>query len=240
MPIRMLLLQARRADDPMRWHEHRCFAERTGLTAENLVTHDLCAGPPPLSCLAQFDAISVGGSGEFYVSRGNLPQFDTFLEFLNEAVARSQPMFASCFGFQSLVRALGGELIYDPPSAEVGTFELTLTDDGKADPLFSVLPERFMAQMGHKDRASVFPEAALNMASSSNCRFQALRIPDKPIWATQFHPELDRTSNLDRLRRYLRDYGPEDPDEMAAWEARFLDSPESSSLLRRFLALVFG
>jgi GMP synthase (glutamine-hydrolysing) len=240
MPIRMLLLQARRADDPMREHEHRCFADRTGLAEEHVVTHDLCDGPPPLSSLARFDAISVGGSGEYYVSRGNLPQFDAFLEFLNEAVARSHPMFASCFGFQSLVRALGGELTYDPPSAEVGTFELTLTDDGRTDPLFGTLPARFMAQLGHKDRASVFPETALNMASSENCRFQALRIPDKPVWATQFHPELDRASNLERLRRYLRDYGPESPDEMAAWEARFLDSPESSSLLRRFLALVFA
>ena len=97
-----------------------------------------------------------------------------------------------------------------------------------------------MAQMGHKDRASVFPETAVNMASSKNCRFQALRVPGKPVWATQFHPELDRESNLDRLRRYLRDYGPQDPAELARFESRFLNSPESSSLLRRFLALVFG
>ena len=82
--------------------------------------------------------------------------------------------------------------------------------------------------MGHKDRASVFPETALNMASSERCRFQALRLPDKPIWATQFHPELDRESNLDRLRRYFRDYGPEDPDELEAFESRFGHSPEAS------------
>jgi hypothetical protein len=60
------------------------------------------------------------------------------------------------------------------------------------------------------------------------------------VWATQFHPELDRDTNLDRFRRYLRDYGPKDPTQLAAAEARFGDSPESSSLLTRFLELVFG
>lgn len=240
MAVRMLLLQARRADDPMREHEHNCFVTRTGLPAENVVPHDLCCGPPPLTMLQRYDSLTVGGSGEYYVSRGNLPRFREFLDFLREAVECGHPTFASCFGFQSLVRALGGELVHDPPSAEVGTFELTLTEEGAADPLFGALPRRFMAQMGHKDRASSFPGCALNMASSELCTFQALRVPGKPVWATQFHPELERDTNLDRLRRYLRDYGPRDPEGLARFEERFRDSPESSSLLSRFLRLVFG
>ena len=223
----------------MREHEHRCFVARTGLPPENVVPHDLCGGPPCVSCLRQFDALTVGGSGEFYVSRGNLPRWDAFLDFLREAIDREHPTFASCFGFQAIVRALGGELVHDPQHAEVGTFELSLTADGAADPLFGGLPIRFMAQMGHKDRASSFPHGVLNMASSERCIFQALRLPDKPVWATQFHPELDRDTNLERLRRYLSDYGPQDPDKLAAFEDGFLDSPESSSLLTRFLQLVF-
>ena len=239
MAVRMLLLQARRGDDPMREHEQRCFVARTGLPPANVVPHDLCDGPPSVTCLRQFDALTVGGSGEFYVSRGNLPRWDAFLDFLREAIEREHPTFASCFGFQAIVFALGGKLVHDPQHAEVGTFELSLTADGTADPLFGELPIRFMAQMGHKDRASDFPEGALNMASSERCTFQALRLPGKPIWATQFHPELDRDTNLERLRRYLREYGPEDPDELAAFEDGFLESPESSSLLTRFLQLVF-
>jgi GMP synthase (glutamine-hydrolysing) len=78
------------------------------------------------------------------------------------------------------------------------------------------------------------------MASSEQCTFQALRIPGKPVWATQFHPELDRDSNLDRLRRYVSHYGPANPTDMEALEARFRESPQSSSLLPRFLELVFG
>ena len=236
----MLLLQARHADDPMCEHEHRCFVSCSGLPPENVVAHDLCEGPPTLERLSRFDALTVGGSGEFYVSRQNLPHFSALLDLLREAIQRDVPTFASCFGFQSIVMALGGELLHDPPTAEVGTFELSLTEDGRADPLFGALPVRFMAQMGHKDRAVAFPDGMLNMATSERCRFQALRIPGKRVWATQFHPELDRESNLDRFRRYMQDYGPQDPTQVAAAKARFCESPESFSLLPRFLGLVFG
>lgn len=240
MRVRMLLLQARRADDPMREHEHRCFVRRTGLPPENVVPHDLCCGPPDLRALSDFDSLTVGGSGEYYVSRGNLPHFERLMDFLREVLDRGYPTFASCFGFQSIVRALGGELVYDPVHSEVGTYGLELTDEGIADPLFGRLPRTFMAQMGHKDRTTRFPDGALNLASSEQCTFQALRIPGKPVWATQFHPELDRDSNLDRLRRYVRHYGPANPGELAAVESRFRESPEASSLLPRFLDLVFG
>jgi len=240
MAVRMLLLQARRLDDPMCEHEHRCFVSRTGLPPGNIVAHNLCEGPPPVARLRRFDALTVGGSGEFYVSEGNLPRFAEMLEFLREAVERDHPTFASCFGFQAIVLALGGELIHDPPTAEVGTFELTLTAEGRADPLFGNMPPRFMAQMGHKDRAATFPAGMLNLATSERCRFQALRLPGKSVWAAQFHPELDRETNLDRFHRYMRDYGPDDPSRVSAAEACFGESAESSSLLTRFLDLVFG
>ena len=73
MAVRMLLLQARRSADPMREHEHRCFVSRAGLPAANVIPHDLCDGPPSPASLSRYDALTVGGSGEYYVSRGNLP-----------------------------------------------------------------------------------------------------------------------------------------------------------------------
>ncbi len=238
--MRILLLQARNAADPMRVHEHGCFAARTGLPAEAIEPHDLCEGPPSLSSLRGYDAMMVGGSGDFYVSKGNLPHFEAYLDFLREVAELGHPTFASCFGFQSLVRALGGELVYDPASTEVGTFELELTEQGKIDPLLGKLPARFDAQMGHKDRAASLADGVVHLASSRLCTFQALRIPGKPIWATQFHPELDRQTNLDRYRRYLANYGPRSAAEQAAAEAGFRESPDSSGLLTDFLDLVFS
>ena len=238
MQPKVLLLQARRDDDPMAAHEHSCFVDRSGLPAERVVPHDLCAGPPPVALVRAYDALMVGGSGEFYVSDANLPHFGRFLDLLREVVEMGLPMFASCFGYQSLVEALGGEIIFDPANTEVGTFVLTLTDDGRSDELFGRLPASFSAQMGHKDRAVAHPTGVPNLASSEASPFQALRVPDKPIWASQFHPELDRTANEDRYRHYLEGYAPHmSAEEQAAALERFHDSPEASGLLRQFVEL---
>ncbi len=234
-------MQAREAADPMAAHEHNCFVHRTGLSAENIRAHDLCQGPPPSREVRAFDAVMVGGAGDYYVSKGNLPRFDAFLDLLRDLIDRRQPTFASCFGYQSLVLALGGEIVFDPDNTEVGTFELTLTDAGRDDPLFGELPATFWAQMGHKDRATRHPEGIPNFAASARAPLQALRVPGLPIWASQFHPELDRDTNQDRFRHYLDGYATYmSPEEREAALGRFRDSPEASALLHRFIALVFA
>jgi GMP synthase (glutamine-hydrolysing) len=102
------------------------------------------------------------------------------------------------------------------------------------------MPERFMAQMGHKDRATRVGDGVPNLAASERSPYQALRIPGKPIWATQFHPELDRETNLDRYRYYLEGYSVYlDDEERSQAFARFQEGPESARLLRAFLDLVF-
>jgi GMP synthase (glutamine-hydrolysing) len=221
-------------------HELACFVERSGLSATNVVAYDLLAGPPSIDRVRAYDALMVGGSGDFYVSQGNLPASDVFLELLREIGEIGHPTFASCFGYQCFVVALGGEVVFDGDNTEVGTYELTLTEAGRSDELFGTLPERFNAQLGHKDRAVRHPDAVPNLASSAASPFQALRVPGQPIWASQFHPELDRVTNADRYRHYLEHYaGHMSAEERAEALDRFRDSPEASGLLRRFLELVF-
>jgi len=233
---KILLLQARHADDPMAAHEHSCFVERAGLPAENVVSHDLCEGPPPLGLVRSYDGLMVGGSGDYYVSKGNLPDYDAYLDLLREVVVVGHPTFASCFGYQSLVVALGGQILFDPDNTEVGTYGLTLTVEGQADELFGGLPDSFDAQLGHKDRAIRYPEAIPNLAASEASPFQALRVPGQPIWASQFHPELDRETNADRFRHYLEGYAHHmSTAERHAALDRFRASPEASGLLERFL-----
>jgi GMP synthase (glutamine-hydrolysing) len=239
--LSILLLQAREPDDPMKDAERRSFARRTGLDVEQIRTHDLLAAPPRPDDFGRHDAVMVGGSGDYYVSKGNLPRFDEILDALRELVARRTPTFASCFGFHLLVEALGGKIVHDPERTEVGTYEVRLTDHARADPLFGHLPDRFMAQMGRKDRADRLPDGVLHLAASERCPYHAMRIDDAPIWATQFHPELDRDDNLERFRRYMDGYAATmSPEEREAALLDFAESPESETLLPRFLELVFG
>jgi GMP synthase (glutamine-hydrolysing) len=67
-----------------------------------------------------------------------------------------------------------------------------------------------------------------------------MRIPEKPIWATQFHPELTREENLKRFHRYLDGYASMmSREEVEETLARFSDSPETKDLIPRFLRTVF-
>ena len=236
---KLLLLQARRASDPARYEERVSFAKRLGVPLDVIVPHDLLQGPPSLEQVRHHRAVLIGGSGEFDVSKRNLPHFDATLQRVREIVDLGLPMFASCFGFQLMVQALGGEIVNDPETTEIGTFPIYLTEAGKDDELFSVLPDTFLAQLGHKERADVMPPGVVTLAYSDKVANEALRIPGKPIWATQFHPELDLEDHLVRFRRYLNIYAklftPEQIEEMLN---AFKPSPETEKLLPRFMEII--
>lgn len=241
MRLRALLLQARRKSDPVRSEEHHSFAQKSGLDPDRIVLHDLLGGPPRMSEARRFDVVMIGGSGDFSVSTGDLPHLSENLEFLRELVDFGHPLFASCFGFHLLVHGLGGRIMHDPENTEVGTYELELTAAGHRDPLFGTLPTRFAAQMGRKDRAERMPEGIPTLARSRRNPHQAFRVPEKPIWATQFHPELDATTNRGRFLRYLKAYSKHmTPEERQRRLKSFQDSPEAEDLLPRFLRLIFG
>lgn len=236
---KILLLQARGPGDPARAEEVRSFAARCAIDPTRITPWDLLEGPPSMAEVHMHDTLMVGGAGEYYVSRGDLPYFPQLLERLRGVVDAGFPTFASCFGFQCLVVALGGEIVHDADNMEVGTYEVRLTDEGTGDELFGALPRSFPAQLGRKDRAAGGWDGVLSLASSAHCPVQALRIPGKPIWASQFHPELDRESNRGRFERYLEGYASVmSPEELEATLDSFRDSPEANGLLKRFLDLV--
>lgn len=241
MTLRILLLQARHVDDLARQEERQSFADRAGLDLQQIVPFDLLQGTPTLDEIRSYDALMIGGSGAYSVSKHNLPNEYAVLAVLAEVVNTGHPTFASCYGFHLLVQALGGRVAYSPECMEVGAFELALSADGRADELFGYLPDRFMAQLGHKDRASRLPRGVINLAASERAPYQALRIAGKPIWATQFHPELTAADNLLRFERYRDAYaGLYNPQELQALIDGFVPSPETEELIPRFLELVFG
>ncbi len=239
MSLKLLLLQARRPQDPARYEERASFAKRLGVPIHAIVPHDLLQGPPSLEEIHHHRAVLIGGSGEFDVSKRNLPHFEATLQRLREMVDLGGPMFASCFGFQLLVQALGGNIVNDPERTEIGTFPIYLTPEGEEDELFSVLPSTFLAQLGHKERAEVMPPGVLTLAYSDKVAYEALRIPGKPIWATQFHPELDLEDHLVRFRRYLNIYTHLfSEEEIQAMLDSFKPSPETEKLLPRFMDII--
>lgn len=234
---RFLLLQARDSDDPMRANEVECFCDTMGIQKNQVEAHDMLLGPPHFDTVRKFSGLLFGGSGDYYVSKGNLPYLEETCEFVRIVVSESIPTFASCFGFQLIVQSLGGTIIHDIKRAEVGSAYLELTEEGKQDLLFRALPSKFVAQMGHKDRAISYPPELVNLAFNDCCPFQAFRVKGKLIWGTQFHPELDLKANRARVGyyNYVGDSAIQSKDSS---DLLSLESLEASQLLKRFSELL--
>jgi GMP synthase (glutamine-hydrolysing) len=209
------------------------------MPAADLTPHNLLQGVPDEATLEAHEAILIGGSGDYSVL-GKEPFLAEFFDFLSSVVLeRGFPTFASCFGFQGLVLAAGGDVVRDVEGAEVGTFELELTEAGKSDPLMRTVGATFLAQLGHKDRADRLPTGMVNMATSRLSPFQALRVEGTSVFATQFHPELTRQDNEMRYRTYWESYGG-GPAEQDPVLASLRDSPETSALLPLWVEETFG
>ena len=221
----------------MREHEQGCFAASSRLGSEAFRFVNVVEGVPERTDLDGFDALMIGGAGHFNVTDPTADFFEPLADLLRRIVEDGFPTFASCFGYQLLVHVLGGRVVKDPARAEVGSFTVSLTEAGARDEIFGTLPRRFTAQMGHKDRAVEMPKGIPNLAATERSPLQALRIPHKPIWATQFHPELDQRTNHDRYLAYIERY---DPQRLGKEAAGFtsLPSPETSTLLPTFLDII--
>lgn len=233
---RFLLLQVRNPDDPMRLNEVACF-ERCFACDGDIDVLDLLRGPPTAHDLDRYDVVLLGGSGDYSVARGG-PWLPGALEAMASLVEMSKPTFASCWGFQAMARALGGEVVTDRSRAEVGTVTLELTPAGERDPVFGPLGKRFDVQIGHEDIVTALPAGTTLLASSERVENEAFRFDGKPIYCTQFHPELRREDLLARIRRYPAYLPLAGVATFEELEAKTPETPHTESILRRFLELV--
>jgi GMP synthase (glutamine-hydrolysing) len=223
------LVQIRNSDDPVKAHELDCFIRRLEVAPHQVESIDVFTDPLDGRIYDRYDAVLIGGSGEYSVL-DDVPPIRRFLEFAGETATRGFPTFGSCFGFQAMSLALGGEVVHDVERAEVGTFEVGLTAQAEFDALFSDLPERFAAQQGHKDHVVRLPDLAHHLANSERSEYQAARFGDAPVWATQFHPELTLEDNRRRVYEYKDRYA----DNLEEVLKLFRPSQATHGLLARF------
>lgn len=232
-----LLLQARRRDDPMCEQEVGCFARALDCRTDQIQIFDLISGVPTVAQLDEVDVVLLGGSGDFSVAEGG-PWLPAALEAMRELYELGKPTFASCWGFQAMAKALGGEVVTDKKRAELGTVEIRLTDAGREDPIFGPLGDRFLAPMGHQDIVDRLPPEALLLASSEKVENQAFCFPGMPIYCTQFHPELNRQALLDRVFAYPWYVESITGDSLEVFAEGCQETPETDQLLGRFMKLL--
>ena len=232
--LRYLLLQVRNPDDVMRQQEIECFSRALECKPDQIRVFDLLSGVPTVAQLDAVDVVLLGGSGDYSVAEGGqwLP---AALAAMRELYELSKPTFASCWGFQAMAKALGGDVITDKSRAELGTVEVRLTEAGHKDPLFAPLGDRFLAPMGHQDCVVRLPPGAVLLASSEKVENQAFSFADKPIYCTQFHPELNRDALLQRVRAYPQYVKTITGEPIEKFARGCQETPATDVLLRRFV-----
>lgn len=195
----------------METQERSCFLERARLPSEQLHTVNVARGDEPsVSLLDEVDALFIGGAGKY--SAAETHSWTAPLHrLIQHAVDRGLPTIGSCWGHQVIARALGGRVVHDPDLAELGCGWVELTEAGAKDPLFSRFPRRFRANMGHHDRVVELPPDTIELARNDQ-PYQAFRVEGAPIYATQFHSELDAERERERIHVYREYYRTALPD----------------------------
>lgn len=202
--MKILLIQTRK--DKMIEHEYNCFLREMNLKPEELVSYDMfLENKIDSKIVDQYDAVILGGTGEFAVyNQEKLPFLEDVYKLIRYCYQKNIPLLGVCFGIQLAAIAFDGEVKYMPEKKEAGNYLVTLSEEGKRDLIFENMPEKFYAVIGHMDFVTKVPESAIVLASSERCPVQAITFPGKKFYVFQFHPELDKCGLIDRLKFYYK------------------------------------
>ena len=105
---------------------------------------------------------------------------------IRHAVEADKAVLGVCLGGQLLAKALDAQ-VHLGSATEIGLIPITLTDAGKADPLFEGLSQ-VEAIEWHDDTFDI-PDGAVALARSLSCANQAFRFGQR-AYGLQFHPEV--------------------------------------------------
>ncbi len=240
--MKPFLLLATRAEDLAADDEYAEFLRCGGLDERDLERRRVERDPLGEVDLDRYSGVILGGSPytitdpEHGKSSAQVRVEAELLSLMDEIIERDYPFLGACYGVAIVGRHEGA--VIDRTYAEpVGAAELRLTESGRADPLFGILPDDFEAFLGHKEAISKLPDHAVHLASSAACPVQAFRVGAN-VYATQFHPELDVPGIQTRIDIY-QDYGYFAPSEAqglkdAAAQSNVVHPP---TIVRRFVEL---
>jgi GMP synthase (glutamine-hydrolysing) len=207
------------------------FARGLGRQVKVCTVYENEALPAP----HETDGVVVTGSAAMVSHRE--PWAERTAEWLRMAVEAGVPVLGICFGHQLLAHALGGLVGPNPRGREIGTVTVALADGAAADPLFGGLPARVDLHATHLESVLSLPPGAELLASSDLDPHHAFRVPGRPAWGLQFHPEFSAAVTrgfIEARRDDLRAEGL-DPDRLLTGVR---ETPWGNAILARFTQLV--
>jgi len=236
--VSVLLLQGRPEDEAAE-EEYRAILSRGGLTEAQVRRVRLERDdPPPLEGAR---AVILGG-GPACVSDppDTVPAAEARIAarsaaVVAEAAARDLPFLGLCYGIGALAAHLGARVDKSAGAEPISAAPLTVTEDGRADPILAGVPDSFTGLTAHKEAVQELPAGAVHLVRGDTCPFHMIR-HGRHVYATQFHPEADGASFALRIRVYA-DRGYFAPAEAAQLIDRIgaVKTPHAGRILRNFI-----
>ena len=175
--------------------ERQAMLKFTGLRDDELVNVRLERDPFPDINLQHWDGIIMCGS-HFDVSAPedskSLRQLDVernLTRLSEKAIAEDFPILGICYGLGIMARMLGGS-VSPAISEDITAPQLTVTPQGRVDPILNGVPDTFRAYVGHHESVVEHPAQMVPLVTGTVAPLQMARIR-RNIYLTQFHPELD-------------------------------------------------
>nr|WP_279672600.1 glutamine-hydrolyzing GMP synthase [Flexivirga meconopsidis] len=136
---------------------------------------------PAAEMLAKDPAAIVLSGGPSSVYDEGAPELDATL------LEAGVPVFGICYGFQSMVRALGGTVEHTG-LREYGATQAEIGDTGST--LFNGQPAEQSVWMSHGDSASAAPDGVKVTATTPGAAVAAIEDDERRLYGVQWHPEV--------------------------------------------------
>ncbi len=145
--------------------------------------------PDAQPSLRRVDGLIVLGGSMSVNQMDEYPHLATEVKLIQQALEKDIPILGICLGSQLIAKALGAE-VFPNPEKEIGWYDVSVTQAGKVDPLFSCFQETEKLFQWHGDTFTL-PAGAELLATSKLCANQAYRYRDN-VYGLQFHLEVDK------------------------------------------------
>lgn len=151
-----------------------------------------------------YDAVIAMGGPQHVGDNEKYPYLVEVESAIHKAVEEDIPYLGLCLGGQLLAHALGAP-VKRHSKASIGFYEVQLTEEGKADPLFRGLPGYQQVIHWHEDTFDI-PRDAVQLAANAHTENQVFRY-GRLAYGTQYHIEL--TPNMLDVWMHHPDYRQE-------------------------------
>ena len=177
---------------------------RDSLTVNDSVKIDIfemLGNKVPEVTLEDYQGLVLSGADSSHVER--YPGYRISKNLLEQAKKVNMPILGICAGHQIIARMYGFSLELMENGPEMGWYEISLTEEGKSDPLFKDIPETFASFLCHIKRVNMNSHNSGVILGNNSNSLQAYKYEDV-IYGIQFHPEDTIASGEVLIQKYKR------------------------------------